>query len=117
MQLLKEQRRTSSERSGRDGQASLLLERLVVSRVIEARDMTLVCSLDSPLVFLGEKLVNFLVEPKKGTKWPKDLPKFQSRTQAIAVCKDLCKYGFVHRSEKRGKGVLVVSAVAYNVHY
>jgi hypothetical protein len=64
------------------------------------------------LSFIGEKLVNFLVEPKKGTKWPKDLPKFQSRTQAIAVCKDLCKYGFVHRSEKRGKGVLAVSITA-----
>jgi translocation protein SEC62 len=56
----------------------------------------------------GEKLVNFLVEPKKGTKWPSKLPRFQSRSQAIAVCKDLCKYGFVHRSEKRGKGQLAV---------
>ena len=58
---------------------------------------------------LGEKLVNFMVEPKRGTKWPSNLPKFESREQAIGVCKDLCKYQFVHRSEKRGKGVLSVS--------
>merc|ERR1712232_352521 len=31
--------------------------------------------------------------------------------QAIAVCKDLCKLQFMHRSEKRGKGDLVVSRV------
>ena len=48
--------------------------------------------------------MNFLVEPKKGTKWPKDLPRFESRTEAIAVCKDLCKYQFIHRSEKQAKG-------------
>lgn len=60
---------------------------------------------------VGEKLVNFLVEPKKGTKWPSNLPRFENRTQAIAVAKDLCKYGFVHRSEKRGKGQLAVSTV------
>lgn len=59
----------------------------------------------------GEKLVNFLVEPKKGTKWPLDLPRFESRQAAIDVCKDLCKYQFMHRSEKRGKGDLVVSRV------
>jgi translocation protein SEC62 len=59
----------------------------------------------------GEKLVNFLVEPKKGTKWPSNLPRFENRTQATAVAKDLCKYGFVHRSEKRGKGQLAVSRV------
>lgn len=59
----------------------------------------------------GEKLVNFLVEPKKGTKWPKDLPRFESRPEAIAVCKELCRYQFIHRSEKRGKGELAVSRV------
>ena len=58
--------------------------------------------------FVGEKLVNFLVEPKKGTKWPLDLRRFESRQAAIDVCKDLCKYQFMHRSEKRGKGDLVV---------
>jgi len=57
----------------------------------------------------GEKIVNFLVEPKKGTKWPEDLPKFTKRHDAIAVCKDLCRYQFVHRSEKRGKGDLIMS--------
>jgi translocation protein SEC62 len=57
----------------------------------------------------GEKLVNFLVEPKKGTKWPKDVPKFKSRQEAIAVCKSLCKLQFIHRSVKRGKGDLVIS--------
>lgn len=60
-------------------------------------------------LFKGEKLVNFLVEPKKGTKWPKNLPKFKSRQEAIAVCKSLCKLQFMHRSEKRGKGDLIVS--------
>lgn len=57
----------------------------------------------------GEKLVNFLVQPKKGTKWPKNLPKFKARQEAIAVCKSLCKLQFMHRSEKRGKGDLVIS--------
>mmetsp|Transcript_17133 Transcript_17133/g.23808 ORF Transcript_17133/g.23808 Transcript_17133/m.23808 type:complete len:322 (-) Transcript_17133:115-1080(-) len=59
----------------------------------------------------GEKLVNFMVEPKKGIKWPSKLPRFSSRPEAIAVCKDLCKYQFMHRSEKRGKGDLAVSRV------
>jgi hypothetical protein len=61
----------------------------------------------------GEKLVNFLVEPKKGTKWPAALPRFESRQAAIDVCKDLCKYQFMHRSEKRGKGDLVVSICTF----
>jgi hypothetical protein len=56
----------------------------------------------------GEKLVNFLVEPKKGTKWPTNLPKFASRSDAILVCKELCKQQFLLRSEKRGKGELDV---------
>jgi len=50
-----------------------------------------------------------MVEPKKGAKWPKDLPKFKTRQEAIAVCKELCNYQYMHRSEKRGKGDLVVS--------
>mmetsp|Transcript_23274 Transcript_23274/g.64893 ORF Transcript_23274/g.64893 Transcript_23274/m.64893 type:complete len:331 (-) Transcript_23274:1988-2980(-) len=54
----------------------------------------------------GEKLVNFLTEPKKGTKWPTNLPRFQNRTEAIAVCKDLCKFQYVLRCEKLGKGEL-----------
>lgn len=66
-------------------------------------------------VFAGEKLVNFLVEPKKGTKWPLDLPRFATRAEAIAVCKDLCKYQFMHRSEKRAKGVLAVSTEASRI--
>ena len=53
--------------------------------------------------------MNFLVEPKKGTKWPTTLPKFTSREEAIEVCKDLCRLQFMHRSEKRGKGDLAVS--------
>ena len=57
---------------------------------------------------IGEKLVNFLVEPKKGTKWPKELPKFNSRPDAIAICKDLCASQFIHRSEKVAKGELEV---------
>lgn len=56
----------------------------------------------------GEKLVNFMVEPKKGTKWPKDLPKFKSRSEVIAVCKNLCSRQFMHRSEKVAKGELEV---------
>jgi len=57
----------------------------------------------------GEKLVNFLVEPKKGTKWPKKLPRVKDRLAAIALCKDLCRLQFIHRSEKVGKGELAVS--------
>lgn len=57
----------------------------------------------------GEKLVNFMVEPKKGSKWPKDLPKFKSRQEAITICKELCNYQYMHRSIKRGKGDLVIS--------
>ena len=57
--------------------------------------------------------MNFLVEPKKGTKWPLNLPRFESRQAAIDVCKDLCKYQFMHRSEKRGKGDLVVSSLRF----
>jgi translocation protein SEC62 len=60
-------------------------------------------------VITGEKLVNFLVEPKKGAKWPKNLPQFENRHDVIAVCKDLCKQTFLLRSEKRGKGELGVS--------
>lgn len=59
----------------------------------------------------GEKLVNFMVEPKKGTKWPKELPRFTSRPDAIAVCKDLCSMQYIHRSEKVAKGELEVSRV------
>jgi len=59
----------------------------------------------------GEKLVNFLVEPKKGTKWPTNLPRFENRQDAILVCKELCKNQFLIRSEKRGKGELGVSNV------
>jgi translocation protein SEC62 len=52
--------------------------------------------------------VNFMVEPKKGTKWPKDLPRFSSRPDAIAVCKELCNIQYIHRSEKVAKGELEV---------
>jgi translocation protein SEC62 len=52
--------------------------------------------------------VNFMVEPKKGTKWPKELPRFTSRPDAIAVCKDLCSMQYIHRSEKVAKGELEV---------
>ena len=74
-------------------------------------------------IIIGEKLVNFLTEPKKGTKWPKNLPRFDSRQDAIAVCKDLCKLQYLLRSEKRGKGelgvslvLLFVSQTSYNVY-
>ncbi|KAL7491552.1 hypothetical protein ACHAWT_002444 [Skeletonema menzelii] len=59
----------------------------------------------------GEKLVNFMVEPKKGTKWPKELPRFSSRPDAIAVCKELCNIQYIHRSEKVAKGELEVARV------
>jgi translocation protein SEC62 len=61
----------------------------------------------------GEKLVNFLVEPKKGTKWPTNLPRFENRTEATAVCRELCKNQFLLRSEKRGKGELGVSTLMH----
>lgn len=57
----------------------------------------------------GEKLINFLAEPKKGTKWPDRLPRFASRQEAIAVCKELVKLAYLVRAEKRGKGELGVS--------
>eukprot|EP00956_Cyclotella_meneghiniana_P011970 scaffold16889_cov63-Cyclotella_meneghiniana.AAC.2 len=47
-----------------------------------------------------------MVEPKKGTRWPTELPKFKSRQEAIAVCKELCAGHYMHRSEKVGKGEL-----------
>ena len=49
-----------------------------------------------------------MVEPKKGTRWPTELPKFKSRQEAIAVCKELCAGHYMHRSEKVGKGELEV---------
>jgi hypothetical protein len=54
--------------------------------------------------------VNFLVEPKKGTKWPKELPRFSSRPDAIAVCKELCTLQYILRGEKVAKGELEVSS-------
>lgn len=57
----------------------------------------------------GDKLVNFLVEPKKGVKWPTNLPRIKTRPEAIALCKELCRYQFIHRSEKRGKKELAIS--------
>jgi translocation protein SEC62 len=60
-------------------------------------------------VFLGEKMVNFLMEPKKGTKWPTNLPRFENRVDAISVCRELCKLQYLLRAEKRGKGELGVS--------
>jgi hypothetical protein len=65
--------------------------------------------------FSGEKLVNFLVEPKTGTKWPKNLPRFNDRTQAIAVCKELCHLQYILRCEKLGKGELGVSVFSMNL--
>jgi len=57
----------------------------------------------------GEKLVNFMVEPKKGTKWPKNLPRFKTRNEAIAICVEMCNCQYMHRSIKRGKGDLAIS--------
>ena len=62
----------------------------------------------SSVYAIGEKLVNFMVEPKKGAKWPKELPKFKNRSDAIAVCKELCSRQYMHRSEKVAKGELEV---------
>lgn len=52
-----------------------------------------------------------MVEPKKGTKWPTNLPRFENRQDAVLVCKELCKNQFLLRSEKRGKGELGVSLI------
>ena len=57
-------------------------------------------------------MVNFLVEPKKGTKWPSNLPRFENRQDAIAMCRELCKIQYLMRAEKRGKGELGVSLLA-----
>ena len=70
--------------------------------------MFVLCFMHLHTKYTGEKLVNFMVEPKKGVKWPKELPKFTSRPEAIAVCKELCGRQFMHRSEKVGKGELEV---------
>lgn len=59
----------------------------------------------------GEKLVNFMVEPKKGTKWPTNLPRFENRQDAIAVCRELCKIQYLLRAEKKGKGELNMSRI------
>ena len=59
----------------------------------------------------GEKLVNFLVEPKKGTKWPSKLPRMKTRQDAITVCKALIKDEFLIRTEKQGKGEMAMSPV------
>lgn len=50
-----------------------------------------------------------MVEPKKGTKWPTNLPRFENRQDAIAVCRELCKIQYLLRAEKKGKGELNVS--------
>ena len=63
----------------------------------------------------GEKLVNFMVEPKKGTKWPKELPRFSSRPDAIAVCKELCTLQYILRGEKVAKGELEVSSFPISI--
>ena len=66
------------------------------------------------MIIQGEKIVNFMLEPKKGSKWPKNLPRFKERHEAIAVCKELCRLQFIHRSEKVGKGELEVSCCFLN---
>lgn len=67
--------------------------------------------MDKRVLYLkGEKLVNYLVEPKKGAKWPTNLPKIKSRQEAIAIGKELCANQFLLRSEKRAKGELTVRA-------
>ena len=99
----------------------MIYTRLVVSSICSTIHN---CVVDTPYLYYltfinsiiyrtntGEKLVNFMVEPKKGTKWPKELPRFKSRPDAIAVCKDLCGHQFMHRSEKVGKGELEVSYI------
>jgi hypothetical protein len=69
------------------------------------------------LIYKGEKLVNFLVEPKKGTKWPTKLLRFQNRHDAIAICKELCKNQYLLRSEKCGKGELEVRIIFYSLAF
>jgi len=52
----------------------------------------------------GEKIVNFLVEPKKKTKWPTQLPKFSSRNEALKVCQALAEQNYIRKVDKTGKG-------------
>ncbi|KAL7562689.1 hypothetical protein ACA910_006376 [Epithemia clementina (nom. ined.)] len=59
----------------------------------------------------GEKLVDFLHEPKKGTKWPKNMPRFENRQEVLLTCKNLCKDQFIVRADKVGKGELELSTV------
>lgn len=66
--------------------------------------------MDKRVTYLkGEKLVSYMLEPRKDAKWPKKLPRIQSRQEAIAICKELCRIQFIHRSEKQGKGQLTMS--------
>ena len=64
------------------------------------------CSLTPQNILWQQKSVRV---SGKGSKWPKNLPRFKERHEAIAVCKELCKLQFAHRSEKVGKGELTVS--------
>mmetsp|Transcript_20182 Transcript_20182/g.43575 ORF Transcript_20182/g.43575 Transcript_20182/m.43575 type:complete len:334 (-) Transcript_20182:92-1093(-) len=54
----------------------------------------------------GEKMVDFLFEPKKGTKWPDKLPRFENRQEVVAICKLLTKEQFIVQAEKVGKSEL-----------
>ena len=86
---------------------SFLQDLLFILRIV------LLTCLHAPYQYVyatGEKLVNFMVEPKKGTKWPKELPRFSSRPDAIAVCKELCTLQYILRGEKVAKGELEVSS-------
>ncbi len=120
MQFPSQQQGTSRTRGGHDGEACVLFERYV--GIADGFDA---CELDHMLIShigstcyhsswlrlvltTGEKLVNFLLEPKKGTKWPSNLPRFTNRQAAITVCKELCRCLYIMRSDKRGKGELEV---------
>jgi hypothetical protein len=60
---------------------------------------------------LGEKLATYLVEPRKGVKWPKKVPRVKTRRQAIDICRNLCQESFIVRADKLGKGELKVRFV------
>mmetsp|Transcript_546 Transcript_546/g.728 ORF Transcript_546/g.728 Transcript_546/m.728 type:complete len:333 (+) Transcript_546:276-1274(+) len=57
----------------------------------------------------GEKLVDFMFEPKKGTKWPVKLPRFENRQEVVLVCKTLIKEQFLVPADKVAKGELELS--------
>ncbi|GMI54431.1 hypothetical protein ScalyP_jg5921 [Parmales sp. scaly parma] len=53
----------------------------------------------------GEKLLHFLVIPKKG-RWDAKIPRVENREQALVICKELLKMEYIARVTKEDKGIV-----------